>query len=111
TRCRFAYTPAATGRRNVKAQTRAIADATVAGAGVTIALCFMVAVLEGVDIQVMGVAAPKLGAELQLARDTLGRALSASNIGLVLGATLGGWLAGRLRRKPVPIGAVIAFGA
>ena len=81
------------------------------GASVTIALCFMVAVLEGVDIQVMGVAAPKLGAELQLARDTLGRALSASNIGLVLGATLGGWLADRLGRKPVLISSVIAFGA
>ena len=95
----------------MKAQTRALAGATIAGASVTIALCFMVAVLEGVDIQVMGVAAPKLGAELQLARDTLGRALSASNIGLVLGATLGGWLADRLGRKPVLIGSVITFGA
>src|SRR4029434_1010676 len=89
------------GRRDVKSQTLAVIDAAAAGAGVTIALCFTVAVLEGVDIQVMGVAAPKLGAELQLARDTLGRALSASNIGLVLGATLGGWLADRLGRKPV----------
>ena len=95
----------------MKAQTRPMAGATMEGASVTIALCFMVAVLEGVDIQVMGVAAPKLGAELQLARDTLGRALSASNIGLVLGATLGGWLADRLGRKPVLISSVIALGA
>ena len=35
-------------------------------------LCFLVAVLEGFDIQAMGVAAPTLGAELNLAKDVLG---------------------------------------
>lgn len=94
----------------MKAQTRAVTDAAMQGAGLTIALCFAVAVLEGIDIQAMGVAAPKLGAELQLARDTLGRALSASNIGLVLGATLGGWLADKFGRKPVLISSVVTFG-
>src|SRR5687767_13239819 len=46
-RCRFAYTPAAIGRSNAKAQTRTAPDPTMAGASVTVALCFMVAVLEG----------------------------------------------------------------
>jgi AAHS family 3-hydroxyphenylpropionic acid transporter len=80
------------------------------GAGLTIALCFAVAVLEGFDIQAIGVAAPRLGAELGLNSATLGMALSASNIGLVLGASIGGWLADRWGRKPVLIGAVLAFG-
>ena len=81
------------------------------GAGLTIGLCFLVAVLEGLDIQAMGVAAPKLGAELKLAREILGRALASSNIGLVAGASLGGWLADRIGRKPVLIAAVATFGA
>jgi len=80
------------------------------GAGVTIALCFAVAVLEGLDIQAMGVAAPKLAAELQLPGGVLGQALSSSNIGLVVGATLGGWLADKIGRKPLLIASVLLFG-
>jgi MFS family permease len=82
----------------------------VKGGAITVALCFLVAVLEGFDIQAMGVAAPKLGAELKLAKDVLGEALSAANIGLVLGAILGGWLADQFGRKAVLIGAVLGFG-
>jgi len=78
---------------------------------VTIALCCAVAVLEGFDIQAMGVAAPRLGAELHLDQGMLGQALSSSNIGLVLGAGLGGWLADRVGRKPVLIGSVLTFAA
>ena len=77
---------------------------------VTVALCFSVAVLEGFDIQAMGVAAPKLGPELGLPPPILGQALSASNIGLVLGAALGGWLADLLGRKTVLIASVLLFG-
>jgi AAHS family 3-hydroxyphenylpropionic acid transporter len=95
----------------VKVQTSELAPAVATGAATTIGLCFAVAVLEGLDIQAMGVAAPKLGAELQLTRDALGQALSSSNIGLVVGASLGGWLADKLGRKPVLIAAVLVFGA
>jgi len=80
------------------------------GAATAIALCFAVAVLEGFDIQAIGIAAPKLGAELQLDKALLGQALSASNVGLVLGASLGGWLADKLGRKPVLIASVLMFG-
>jgi AAHS family 3-hydroxyphenylpropionic acid transporter len=86
------------------------APSAVKGGAVTVGLCFLVAVLEGFDIQAMGVAAPKLGAELNLAKDVLGEALSAANIGLVLGAILGGWLADQFGRKAVLIGAVLGFG-
>lgn len=93
----------------------ATADAAMARganrAAITIALCFAVTVLEGFDIQAMGVAAPKLGPELKLAKDVLGQALSASNIGLVLGAAFGGWLADQVGRKAVLVVAVLLFGA
>lgn len=82
-----------------------------AGVALTVALCFAVMVVEGFDIQAMGVAAPQLGPELKMSREVLGEALSASNIGLVFGAMLGGWLADRLGRKPVLIMALLVFGA
>ncbi|MFT4251515.1 MAG: MFS transporter [Caulobacter sp.] len=91
---------------------RTVKDAEAGGGGgLVVFYCFLVAVLEGFDIQAMGVAAPKFAAELGLAKDVLGEALAASNIGLVLGAVLGGWLADRLGRKRVLIGSVLMFGA
>jgi len=95
----------------LKAQTSELVPAVRTGAGVTIGLCFAVAVLEGLDIQAMGVAAPRLAAELQLPGGVLGQALSSSNIGLVVGATLGGWLADKIGRKPLLIVSVLLFGA
>lgn len=80
------------------------------GVALTVALCFGVMMIEGFDIQAMGVAAPALGPELKLSREVLGQALSASNIGLVFGAILGGWLADVFGRKPVLVGSVAIFG-
>ena len=80
------------------------------GAWLTVTLCFAVMVVEGFDIQAMGVAAPSLGPELKLSREVLGQALSASNIGLVIGAIIGGWLADVFGRRPVLIASVITFG-
>lgn len=91
-------------------QAESAAAPRVSGAAVTVALCFGVMVIEGFDIQAMGVAAPALGPELKLSREVLGQALSASNIGLVIGAIFGGWLADVFGRKPVLIAAVVVFG-
>jgi AAHS family 3-hydroxyphenylpropionic acid transporter len=77
---------------------------------VPIALCMAVAVLEGFDIQAMGVAAPRLAPEFALGAREMGWVFSINNIGMVLGAALGGWLADRVGRKPVFIGAVAMFG-
>lgn len=78
---------------------------------VTVALCLLCAVLEGFDIQAMGVAAPRLVPEFGLSPGQMGWVFSISNIGLVVGAAFGGWLADRVGRKPVFIGAVATFGA
>jgi MFS transporter, AAHS family, 3-hydroxyphenylpropionic acid transporter len=77
---------------------------------IAIALCMAVAVLEGFDIQAMGVAAPRLAPEFGLGAREMGWVFSINNIGMVLGAALGGWLADRVGRKPVFIGAVAMFG-
>jgi MFS transporter, AAHS family, 3-hydroxyphenylpropionic acid transporter len=77
---------------------------------IAIALCMAVAVLEGFDIQAMGVAAPRLAPEFGLGARQMGWVFSINNIGMVLGAAFGGWLADRVGRKPVFLGAVAMFG-
>ena len=77
---------------------------------VAVGLCFLVAVLEGFDIQAMGVAAPKLAPLFGLDARQMGWVFSISNIGLVIGASIGGRLADWSGRKPVLLGAVAVFG-
>lgn len=76
----------------------------------TVFLCFAVAILEGFDIQAVGVAAPKLAPEFGFNPEQMGWLFSISNIGLVIGAGIGGWFADRVGRKPVFIASVIMFG-
>jgi MFS transporter, AAHS family, 3-hydroxyphenylpropionic acid transporter len=89
----------------------AVSPERASGASLTIALCFAVMVIEGYDIQALGVAAPALREALGLEPAQLGTALSAANIGLVFGAITGGWLADVFGRKPVLTAAVAIFGA
>jgi AAHS family 3-hydroxyphenylpropionic acid transporter len=76
---------------------------------VTLALCFAAAVTEGFDISSMGVAAPRLGPALGLAREQLGPVFSASIFGLFVGALLIGRLADRVGRKWTLIASMAAF--
>lgn len=81
-----------------------------AGAGLTVFLCFLIAALEGYDIQAFGVAAPKFAPELGLSPGQLGWAGSAAMIGLVIGALAGGRIADAVGRKPVLLVSTAAFG-
>lgn len=76
----------------------------------TIGLCFMVALLEGLDLQATGIAAPNMAKEFSLNSAMLGWVFSAGLLGLLPGAFVGGWLADRLGRKRILIVAVLLFG-
>lgn len=80
------------------------------GRGLIVLVCFLIAALEGYDIQAFGIAAPKLAAQFALSPGQTGWAASAAMFGLVAGAFGGGWLADRIGRRPVLLAAVITFG-
>ena len=73
-------------------------------------VCMLIAILEGYDIQAIGVAAPTLAPALHLSQGQVGLAGSMAMVGLVFGAVLGGWAADRVGRKPVLVAAVAWFG-
>lgn len=81
-----------------------------ANPALVIGLCILASMLEGFDIQSMGVAAPALGKALALSKGEMAWAFSASLFGLMGGAAAGGWLADRMGRRPVLIGATVMFG-
>ncbi|KVF78979.1 3-(3-hydroxy-phenyl)propionate transporter MhpT [Burkholderia vietnamiensis] len=76
----------------------------------TLGLCFAIALLEGLDLQSVGVAAPRMAYEFGLSVSQMGLAFSAGTFGLLPGAMLGGWLADRIGRKQVLIASVCLFG-
>ncbi len=78
---------------------------------ITIGLCLLATILEGMDIQAVGVAGPKIVAEFQLSRSTAGLLFSVGPLGLFFGAVIGGWASDRIGRKPTLIGSVAMFGA
>jgi len=74
------------------------------------AVCLLAAMLEGFDIQSMGVAAPRMLPALGLTPGQTGWAFSASLIGLMIGASAGGVIADRIGRRPVLVASVALFG-
>ncbi|MFD2836419.1 3-(3-hydroxy-phenyl)propionate transporter MhpT [Azotobacter vinelandii] len=71
---------------------------------------FSVAVLEGIDFQAPGIAAPGMAAAFGLDKLHMGWVFSAGILGLLPGALVGGWLADRIGRKRVLIASVALFG-
>ena len=88
----------------------AIAERGAPNARAIIGLCFAIALLEGYDIQAVGVAAPKLVPALGLNPQQAGLAFGGGMAGLMLGAFLGGWLVDRMGRARVLTAAVAIFG-
>lgn len=76
----------------------------------TVVLCVLAAVCEGVDLQAAGIAAAGVSGEFHPTPDQLGTFFSASTFGLFIGALVGGRLSDRLGRKATLIGSVIVFG-
>jgi len=91
-----------------RADTRA--HAGTQGTLSTIGLCLVIALLEGLDLQSAGVAAPRIAKEFSLSVAQMGWAFSAGAIGLLPGAALGGRLADWLGRKRVLMLSVALFG-
>ncbi len=78
--------------------------------GVIVLLCALVALLDGMDLQSIGLAAPLMTKDLEIAPPAFGAVFSAALAGLALGAFALGALADRFGRKRVLIGATLAFG-
>ena len=72
--------------------------------------CFLMAILEGYDIQAFGIAAPKLIVALGLNPSQQGLAASIAMVGLVLGAFFGGRISDSVGRKPVLLVSAAIFG-
>ncbi|KVF26167.1 MFS transporter [Burkholderia vietnamiensis] len=81
-----------------------------AGGAITVGLCLAVALLEGLDLQSTGLAAPRMAREFHLAVAQLGWAFGIGALGLLPGAALGGRLADRIGRKRVLMMSVALFG-
>ena len=75
-----------------------------------IGLCAFVAMLDGMDLQSIGLAAPAMSAQLQIAPQAFGVVFSAALAGLALGAFLFGPVADRVGRKCVLVVATLCFG-
>ena len=78
-------------------------------AAITVAICFLIAVIEGLDIQAAGIAAAGIREAFGLDSSQLGVFFSAGILGLLPGALIGGRYSDRIGRKKVLIGSVAVF--
>ena len=76
---------------------------------VTVGICFLIAVIEGLDIQAAGIAAAGIREHFGLDSSQLGVFFSAGILGLLPGALLGGRIADRIGRKKVLIWSTAVF--
>lgn len=73
-------------------------------------LCSLVALLDGFDLQIIGLAAPSIAKLLSIPPARMGGVFSAALAGLALGTFVLGPLADRVGRKRVLIGSTVCFG-
>ncbi len=85
-------------------------DRTTLTGRLTLAFCFLAALCEGLDVQAAGVTAGGISQQFHPSPSALGFFFSASSLGLILGALIGGRLSDRIGRKAVLIGSIGLFG-
>jgi MFS transporter, AAHS family, 4-hydroxybenzoate transporter len=73
-------------------------------------LCFLAMVIDGYDVQIIGVAAAGIRETLKLEPATLGVIITAGQVGVILGAVFLAPLADRLGRKRLMIASCLIFG-
>jgi AAHS family 3-hydroxyphenylpropionic acid transporter len=78
--------------------------------GLTIFLCVLAALCEGIDLQAAGLVAAGVRPEFHPTSEQLGRFFSASTMGLFIGALIGGRVADRIGRRLVLIVSIALFG-
>ncbi|MDM1759016.1 MULTISPECIES: 3-(3-hydroxy-phenyl)propionate transporter MhpT [Acinetobacter] len=78
-------------------------------ATITVLICFLIAVIEGLDIQAAGIAAAGIREHFALDSSQLGVFFSAGILGLLPGALIGGRFADRIGRKKVLIWSTAIF--
>ncbi|HCA5188285.1 TPA: 3-(3-hydroxy-phenyl)propionate transporter MhpT [Acinetobacter baumannii] len=76
----------------------------------TLVLAFIFAMIEGFDLQSMGVAAPRMKAEMLLTSAEMGWIFSAAVLGTLPGALIAGRIADSIGRKKVLITCILVFG-
>jgi AAHS family 4-hydroxybenzoate transporter-like MFS transporter len=75
---------------------------------VTVAVCMLVLISDGIDLQLLGILAPLVIADFGVDRSTFGIAMSAALVGFGLGAWSGGWLGDLVgRRYTLALSAVV----
>jgi AAHS family 4-hydroxybenzoate transporter-like MFS transporter len=72
-------------------------------------LCALAVFLDGFDTQAIGYVAPAIIKELGVSRAALSPVFSASLVGLMLGALIGGPVSDRFGRRPVLLGGMVFF--
>jgi AAHS family 4-hydroxybenzoate transporter-like MFS transporter len=77
---------------------------------VTVAVCLLVLVCDGIDMQLLGLVAPLIIEEWGIDRGDFGPAMSAALIGMAFGAWFGGWLGDTIGRRNSLALAALAFG-
>lgn len=73
-------------------------------------LCGFIALLDGLDLQIIGLAAPAIAQLLKIAPAAMGGVFSAALAGLAIGSFVLGPVADRVGRKRVLIGSTLCFG-